>query len=68
MTLDDLIQQCLQWRGQRKYRAPSGQIWIELERDARRVVMRPEYPTSRSDTTTIPLKLFETLNWVEIDG
>lgn len=66
MSLDDLIAACFQQHEQRTYKAPSGQHWREVSRDERMITLQPEYPTSRSDTVTMSLQVFQSLGWIEV--
>jgi len=64
VSLDELIAACLP---ERKYRAPSGQLWIETHRDERFVTLVPEYPCGRRDSLTMPLEMLRRLQWEEVE-
>ena len=66
MTLDDLITQCLEPRT-KTFRATSGQLWKEVRRDSHSITLVPEYPVIKSDSVTLPLAMFESLGWEEVE-
>lgn len=50
------------------YIGKSGQRWYEIERTETCIVLRPEYPNSKSDRIHIPLAMLAACGFREIES